>query len=84
MSATAFPWQTSPALDTAETKISGVPNFLVRQPPTKECPNCHNANKYGDYEGLACEVCGGEGFISPSNNLPATTPVAPPLSEPKT
>jgi hypothetical protein len=30
-----------------------------------ECPNCHDANKYGDYEGPACEVCLGDGFISP-------------------
>jgi hypothetical protein len=29
-----------------------------------ECQNCHNANKYGDYEGPTCDVCGGEGFIS--------------------
>jgi hypothetical protein len=30
-----------------------------------ECPNCHNANKYKDYEGPTCEVCGGAGTISP-------------------
>ena len=29
----------------------------------KECPNCHNANKYGDYEGPTCEVCMGDGFV---------------------
>lgn len=28
-----------------------------------ECPNCHNANKYGDYEGPTCEVCGGTGAV---------------------
>jgi hypothetical protein len=28
-----------------------------------ECPNCHDANKYGDYEGPTCEVCKGLGFV---------------------
>lgn len=26
-----------------------------------ECENCHDANKYGDYEGPTCDVCGGTG-----------------------
>lgn len=30
--------------------------------PRVECTNCHNANKYGDYEGPTCEVCMGDGF----------------------
>lgn len=30
-----------------------------------ECPNCHNANKYGDYQGPTCDVCGGYGFLAP-------------------
>ncbi len=28
-----------------------------------ECPNCHNANKHGDYEGPTCDVCHGVGYI---------------------
>jgi hypothetical protein len=28
-----------------------------------ECPYCHNANEFGDYEGPTCEVCDGEGYI---------------------
>lgn len=27
------------------------------------CPNCNDANKYGDYEGPTCEVCGGTGHV---------------------
>lgn len=27
------------------------------------CPNCHDANSCGDYEGPTCEVCGGDGHI---------------------
>lgn len=30
---------------------------------TQECPNCHNANKYGDYEGPSCPVCEGTGYV---------------------
>jgi hypothetical protein len=26
-----------------------------------KCPNCNDANEYGDYEGPTCEVCGGIG-----------------------
>jgi len=26
------------------------------------CPNCHDANSCGDYEGPACTECEGEGF----------------------
>lgn len=28
-----------------------------------ECPNCHDANKHGDYEGPTCEVCNGSGQV---------------------
>lgn len=28
-----------------------------------ECPNCHDANKCGDYEGPTCDTCGGVGFV---------------------
>jgi DnaJ-class molecular chaperone len=31
-----------------------------------ECQNCHNANKYGDYEGPTCEACDGLGFVKPA------------------
>lgn len=34
-----------------------------------ECPNCHNANKYGDYEGPTCEVCMGDGFVAAQATL---------------
>lgn len=27
------------------------------------CPNCNNANEYGDYEGPTCEVCMGTGHL---------------------
>jgi DnaJ-class molecular chaperone len=27
------------------------------------CPNCHDANSCGDYEGPTCEVCKGYGFV---------------------
>lgn len=30
----------------------------------KICPNCKNANEYGDYEGPTCEVCMGDGFVA--------------------
>lgn len=29
----------------------------------KICPNCHDANSCGDYEGPTCEVCHGEGHV---------------------
>lgn len=35
-------------------------------PQTKECPNCHNANSCGDYEGPTCEVCNGVGTVPSS------------------
>ncbi len=28
------------------------------------CPNCNDANQYGDYEGPTCQVCGGTGRIA--------------------
>jgi hypothetical protein len=34
--------------------------------PNVRCPNCNDANEYGDYEGPTCEVCGGVGRVSPS------------------
>lgn len=33
------------------------------------CPNCHDANRYGDYEGPTCQVCMGDGFICRSPAL---------------
>lgn len=38
----------------------------------KECPNCHNANQYGDYEGPTCEVCMGDGFVPDETKVDAT------------
>ncbi len=35
-----------------------------------ECPNCHNANKYSDYEGPTCEVCKGAGFRDVAQSIP--------------
>lgn len=32
-----------------------------REPCDEKCPNCNDANEYGDYEGPTCEVCGGTG-----------------------
>jgi len=29
----------------------------------KQCPNCHDANSCGDYEGPTCEVCRGFGYV---------------------
>lgn len=29
------------------------------------CPNCHDANSCGDYEGSTCEVCMGKGHVMP-------------------
>jgi hypothetical protein len=29
-----------------------------------KCPQCHDANEYGDYEGPTCDRCLGEGFVS--------------------
>lgn len=34
-----------------------------RDGPQPECPNCHDANKHGDYQGPTCEVCDGKGYI---------------------
>lgn len=34
------------------------------EPKIVECPNCHDANKYGDYEGPTCEVCSGVGSVA--------------------
>lgn len=28
-----------------------------------ECPKCHDANKYGDYQGPSCDLCGGTGKV---------------------
>lgn len=30
---------------------------------TMICPNCHDANSCGDYEGPTCEVCMGVGRV---------------------
>ncbi len=29
----------------------------------KQCPNCHDANSCGDYEGPTCEICKGSGHV---------------------
>lgn len=42
------------------------------RPPGTECPNCHNANKYGDYEGPTCDVCLGVGFVGDTPAFPST------------
>ena len=34
-----------------------------KKPIMKECPTCHNANKYGDYEGPTCDTCKGKGLV---------------------
>lgn len=36
----------------------------------KICPNCHDANSCGDYEGPTCDVCHGEGRIPDAKILP--------------
>jgi DnaJ-class molecular chaperone len=36
---------------------------LPDEAATMECPKCHDANKYGDYEGPTCEVCMGDGRV---------------------
>lgn len=28
-----------------------------------ECPNCHDANSCGNYQGPVCEVCDGRGWV---------------------
>lgn len=29
----------------------------------KRCPNCHDANSCGDYQGPSCKVCLGDGQV---------------------
>lgn len=41
-------------------KVRGAPAFDVAIKMT--CPICHDANSCGDYQGMACVECEGEGF----------------------
>lgn len=41
-------------------KVRGAPAFDVAIKMT--CPHCNDANSCGDYQGMACVECEGEGF----------------------